>query len=355
VNLGGRVFAGANNDTMILLFSKGAEGGARTSIFDVGDYGRGLGSAVPVGERELARAATPPGYQFELRVSDELDALLEKLRAGNPRLGDICSCFQGFVTGGNDAYIVDRATIDAESLEEGLCKPAIFGQDFSRYGLPHSDHYVIYLTRENSLVGLPGIAARLAPYKTKLETKREVRMSRQPWFALHWPRVQANFELPQKILVQDIRNLALQRRIVATLDVDRHFADHTVNVLHSRGNDYDLHFILGVLNSELLNYVFGKKHIDIHVKGVYLAELPVPAIDFADDTARAKHDQMALLVTALLELTAQVHDARTDHERDTLQRRAGALDGQIDALVYELFGLDEDDMSVVEGRVQAKA
>ena len=110
-----------------------------------------------------------------------------------------------------------------------------------------------------------------------------------------------------------------------------------------------------MLDSELLNYVFGKKHIDIHVKGVYLAELPVPAIDFADDTARAKHDQMALLVTALLELKAQVHDARTDHERDTLQRRAGALDGQIDALVYELFGLDEDDISVVEGRVQAEA
>ena len=109
VNLGGRVFAGANNDTMILLFSKGAVDGAKASIFDVHTYGQGLASAMAVGERELARVATPPGYQFELRVSDELDSLLEKLHDGNPRLGDICSCFQGFVTGGNEhTWLIER-------------------------------------------------------------------------------------------------------------------------------------------------------------------------------------------------------------------------------------------------------
>ena len=304
-NVGGGVFARVTNDTLILTFSKQTAAGLRTAVFDVRQYGRGLTSAELLCERDLAQAASPPGYEFELRVSDEVRQLVNKMADGNPRLGDLCECFQGFVTGGNDVYIVDDATIEQESLESEMCKPAVFGEDVARYQRPEPESYVIYLTRDTSLSYCPNVERRLAPFKARLSKKREVKMGRQPWYSLHWPRAQKNFELPQKILMQRIRNLSLERRIVATLDTESLYADHALNVIYSKSNDYDLRFVLGVLNSRLLNFVFGKRHLDVNIKSVYVLQLPVPRIDMDDNVSREKHESLVALVGAMMETNAR--------------------------------------------------
>lgn len=40
--------------------------------------------------------------------------------------------------------------------------------------------------------------------------------------------------------------------------------------------------------------------------------------------------------------------AKSDHERQTLQNAVTATDQQIDALVYELYRLTEDEIKIVE-------
>ena len=42
--------------------------------------------------------------------------------------------------------------------------------------------------------------------------------------------------------------------------------------------------------------------------------------------------------------------ARTPHEQTALERQIEATDRQIDALVYELYGLTEEEIAIVEGR-----
>ena len=42
--------------------------------------------------------------------------------------------------------------------------------------------------------------------------------------------------------------------------------------------------------------------------------------------------------------------AKIAHEQTTLQRQIEATDRQIDALVYELYGLTEEEIKIVEGR-----
>jgi hypothetical protein len=42
--------------------------------------------------------------------------------------------------------------------------------------------------------------------------------------------------------------------------------------------------------------------------------------------------------------------ARTPHEQTALERQIEAADRQIDALVYELYGLTEEEIGIVEGR-----
>ncbi|NLX52556.1 MAG: hypothetical protein GXY72_10720, partial [Deltaproteobacteria bacterium] len=42
--------------------------------------------------------------------------------------------------------------------------------------------------------------------------------------------------------------------------------------------------------------------------------------------------------------------AKTAHEQTLIQRRIDATDKQIDKLVYDLYGLTEDEIKIVEGR-----
>ena len=348
INLGGRVFANVNNDTVILLWRSGARENGATEVIDVPTYGRSLQGAVSLGVRDFVKRAIAPGYELELRVTEKVAAVISKMTDGNPVLGDVCACFQGFVTGGNDAYLVDDATIESEGLERDRCRVAVFGDEISRYGRPTPRTHVIYLTRDSNLNDCPCVRRHLEPFKAKLEKKREVQMGRQPWYALHWPRVEANFERPEKLLVQAIRNLSLARRVVVTLDRERLYADHTLNVLYTVDDLVDIRAVLAVLNSTLVNWYFRKKHIDINIKGVYLTAVPLPRALTDSSHASTAAPRLAELADSLLSLRTQGVQVRTAEDASRLQRQAETVDRQIDRVIYELYGLSDDEIALVE-------
>ncbi len=49
------------------------------------------------------------------------------------------------------------------------------------------------------------------------------------------------------------------------------------------------------------------------------------------------------------ELRNHLRAARTQADRELYQRQIDATDKQIDALVYELYGLTEEEIAIVEG------
>jgi len=66
---------------------------------------------------------------------------------------------------------------------------------------------------------------------------------------------------------------------------------------------------------------------------------------------------MVELVTRMLDPSAgsgqalhkQLPKAKTPHEQESLKRTIEATDNQIDALVYELYGLTEEEIRIAEG------
>ena len=62
----------------------------------------------------------------------------------------------------------------------------------------------------------------------------------------------------------------------------------------------------------------------------------------------ASHDRMVVLVQSMLDLHRQLSSAGPDHERTLIARRIEATDRQIDRLVYELYGLTEEEIGIVE-------
>jgi hypothetical protein len=57
---------------------------------------------------------------------------------------------------------------------------------------------------------------------------------------------------------------------------------------------------------------------------------------------------MVSLVGRMLDLNKRLPGARTDQEQTLVKRQIAATDKEIDELVYELYGLTEDEIAIVE-------
>jgi hypothetical protein len=77
--------------------------------------------------------------------------------------------------------------------------------------------------------------------------------------------------------------------------------------------------------------------------------IPLRPIDFSNKADKARHDKMVELVERILDLHKQLPKAKTPHEQESLKRTIAATDNQIDALVYELYGLSDNEVRIVEG------
>jgi hypothetical protein len=60
------------------------------------------------------------------------------------------------------------------------------------------------------------------------------------------------------------------------------------------------------------------------------------------------HDRLVQLVRQLMKLNENIATVRLASEKESLRRRAGAVDAKIDDVVYHLYGLTAADIGIVE-------
>ena len=81
---------------------------------------------------------------------------------------------------------------------------------------------------------------------------------------------------------------------------------------------------------------------------VYFKHLPLPKIDFANKSDVEKHDKMVTLVETMLQLNKRLRECSVPSDTDMIKRQIEHTDRQIDQLVYELYGLTDDEIRIVE-------
>ena len=81
----------------------------------------------------------------------------------------------------------------------------------------------------------------------------------------------------------------------------------------------------------------------------FIEQIPIRTIDFDDPTDKARHDRLVAMVENMLVWHQQLAATRTPQEKAVLERQIAATDGMIDRLVYELYGLTEAEIKLVEG------
>ncbi len=92
-----------------------------------------------------------------------------------------------------------------------------------------------------------------------------------------------------------------------------------------------------------------KSKLTVNISKTYLDVLPIYKIQFDNAEDVKNHDRMVELVETMLELNKKLPDAKTDHNKNLIQRQIDYTDSEIDKLVYNLYGLTVDEIKIVEG------
>jgi hypothetical protein len=88
----------------------------------------------------------------------------------------------------------------------------------------------------------------------------------------------------------------------------------------------------------------------MEVGGFKVSQIPIRRINFDDPADVARHDRMVVMVEEMLRLQKEhaPAEAQKEDRRHELARQISQLDAQIDALVYELYGLTKEEIGIVE-------
>jgi hypothetical protein len=70
--------------------------------------------------------------------------------------------------------------------------------------------------------------------------------------------------------------------------------------------------------------------------------------DFSNPAEKAQHDKLVALVDNMLEPQKKHHETRMDRDKELYERQIRIVDKQIDRLVYDLYGLTEEEIGIVE-------
>lgn len=168
-----------------------------------------------------------------------------------------------------------------------------------------------------------------------------------PWLAE--PRPAANFDASEKIVMRQTGD-----SIIATVDRDQYLCLNNMHVLVPRDFAPSVNYILGVVNSRLMNWYYQTLNPEVgealaEVKKTNVAMLPIRLPKDNEASDKVRHDRMVQLVEQMLSLQKQLAVAKTPQEQTMLQRQIDATDRQIDRFVYELYGLTDAEIQIVEG------
>jgi len=164
-----------------------------------------------------------------------------------------------------------------------------------------------------------------------------------------WLMYPSNEELMQqpKILLRQTSDI-----LRVCYDEKAYYCQNSVFIIHS--TRIALKYLVGLLNSKLLGFLYKFRNpqtgkVFAEIKPAVVKELPIRRVDFSDPADKSRHDKMVAKVEAMLEAKKQLAKARTDKDKNYYENKCAALDRQIDRLVYDLYGLTEDEIAIVEG------
>ena len=298
-----RVFRSAQVESVIIILQKNLDSQSHDAdVVVVSDNGEHT-----INQRDFR---TPPLFKFNIRQDSRSNVVLTKIQGCSVPMGQLTDICIGIQLGGSRGDDTKESFLTRSRLSSKY-KPVLDGKEINRYSLQWSKRFV--------------------KYGDWLHRKRDVKYFLNP-----------------KMVIRQIGAAP-----VATFDGESFYTLNTIYNVISPGSPYNLKYILGLVNSRLLQWVWQVKVSDFKslfpkIKKESLQTVPIRIINFSDTADKARHDKMVQLVESMLDLHKYKAAAKTQPDQELYQRQIEATDREIDALVYELYGLTPEEIAVVE-------
>ena len=269
--------------------------------------------------------------------------LKEKIENGHLLLKDIdgVKIYRGVTTGYNPAFIISNEQRDNLITEDyknsQVIKNILQGRNIRKWYYNESEENLIFTRRGTDIEEFPSIKSHLYAFYNNLKPKTldDNTEGRKPgnykWFEiLDNTAYYLEFEKTEKI----IWGLTADKWAY-TLDTEQHYLPSNAYILTSE--TIPIRFILGLLNSNLLHYYFGFIGV-MTAGGAYtLKAATIEALPIAIGT---KEQQKEITNRVESILNAKAKDKQID---------VSSIEFEIDHLVYDLYGLSENEIKIVEG------
>ncbi len=317
VNILDRVFEAADVDTAITVFYKIPQ--TKLTICE-------MQSQHEVYSKEVAcNTIHPPSYIIPINLLKDNDALsiMDRISATSCPLGSCAVVSTGlkvYQTGKGKPPQTDSQKENRVFHSTQPCNKTygkyLEGVDVARYHLSWSGEYLSY----------------------------------GDWIAE--PRRSVPFD-GERILVRQIPSKP-PYLVHGVITSEPYYNDINSMIIFAPTGKMSLDFLLGVVNSKLLSFWFQKTYDKLQrkifpqFKVKELAEFPISILNFEKQADRVSHDKMVRLVKQMLEARKTLASAKSDKDITYYQNKCASLDRQIDELVYELYGLTEAEIAIVE-------
>jgi len=306
-----RVFVGTDVHTSVIILQSESDVKKRSKhkIISTLDLSEELiKKPIRFSEIEQRRFDDLPGGVWNILINETNAPLIARLTRDFTNLTTLATINRGLITGARDKYFSKDRKSDAYVS-------IIAGSNVHRYYTVPTSEFVLF-ERPQTAGGCWDTEVHLATHKIVVR--------------------QIGFKPTASIL----------REPIAV----------TGNIFTVRSNTIEQElYLLGIINSRLTDFFWKTMFADFkrsfpQVTIFSLSQIPIRAIDFDNPDDAAMHDKMVKLVERMLDLHKWLAAAKVPAEKTRIQRQIDTTDKQIDNLVYDLYGLTEEEIKIVEGK-----
>ncbi len=320
-----KVFNAANVDTSITILNKTSlskrNNNVKVKVFDKNFTSDKIYKTLPE-IFNLDNWKRDELKRFEVRTSVETEKLLKKIRENSFDLG-----------------ILARASLGTQAYNS------------IKHTQEQIKNRVFHSNKKLSNEYMPELSGNdVGRFILQWQKKEYIKYG--PW--LHDYRTMEWLTGP-RILVREIIAKGYYK-IYATYVEDTYCNYKTIlNIIYGEDKSYSMKYLLGVLNSRFISYIFplvSNKIVKENFPRISVRDLrllPIHKINFNKAKEKSLHDRIVHLVDQMLETKRKLHESKTESEKEYLETKCNSIDRQIDTLVYELYGLTDNEIKIVEG------
>ncbi|GAA7206266.1 class I SAM-dependent DNA methyltransferase [Helicobacter pylori] len=262
--------------------------------------------------------------------------------------------YRGILTGCNEAFIVPTEKRDAilnacktqeeRDRTEALIKPILRGKDIKRYSYEWADLWVIatFPSLKLDIDDYPSLKTYLSQFRPRIDQSGEKdcrKKTNNQWFETQDTIAYHEEFEKEKIVYGEIVQEPRFYLDNGECELGYFYAEATSFILTGE----HLCYLLGMLHSKLITFAFktfyaggGLGESGYRYKKAFIERLPIPKIT-------PKNQELARKITACAKaiLEAKEKDPKANTQK---------LEKEIDALVYQLYNLTDEEIKIIEER-----